>query len=144
MRCEKMMDLAYKVSFLADRNSSFKLGCVAAKGSRPIAFGANIEKSHPRDPKRNYDINPSLNRQKRRYMCAEVNTAIHLISLTGSDDLSAYTFYVIRRKADGSRGIAKPCKFCENFLFHLNVKEVFYTDENGEIKKLILRGRNLR
>ena len=34
-------------------------------------------------------------------------------------------------KKDGSKGLARPCPGCENFMRKLGIKQVYYSTNNG-------------
>lgn len=48
------------------------------------------------------------------------------------------TLYSFRFRKGGTWGMAKPCRKCESYLKENGVKVVYYTDENGTIKKMKL------
>ena len=46
--------------------------------------------------------------------------------------------HVVRFLKDGTPTMAKPCKYCQRYLYNNGVKRVRYTDWNGQWKKLKL------
>lgn len=48
------------------------------------------------------------------------------------------TIYNFRFRKGGTFGISKPCPKCEQYLRDNGVKVVYYTDTDGEIKKMKL------
>ena len=43
---------------------------------------------------------------------------------------------VIRWRKDGSRGMAKPCRYCERFIAEAQIKSVRYTNDEGNWETL--------
>lgn len=46
----------------------------------------------------------------------------------------------VRVMADGSLGMAKPCRACESIMRELGVKTVYYSTASGNIRQMNLRG----
>ena len=60
-----------------------------------------------------------------------------ILSFNGAiRELYKYTLVNIRFMADGTLGMSKPCRICQRLLKNYGIRDVFYTDENGEFKKL--------
>lgn len=48
------------------------------------------------------------------------------------------TVYVVRFLSDGTPTMAKPCRFCQRYLYNNGISRVKYTDWKGMWKKLNL------
>jgi hypothetical protein len=52
--------------------------------------------------------------------------------LAGIADGSQGELYVVREKANGKMGMAKPCAFCQSMLHEKNIRHVYFsTDDDG-------------
>ena len=49
------------------------------------------------------------------------------------------TVHVVRFLKDGTPTMAKPCKYCQRYLYKSGVRTVRYTDWQGQWKKLKLQ-----
>lgn len=47
--------------------------------------------------------------------------------------------YVVRVRKNGQYAMAKPCGMCQGLLSSVGIKRVFYTTDNNEIEKMLLR-----
>lgn len=92
----------------------YRLGCVIAQGKRVIGVGTNnMEKTHPMISKNTY-----------KTIHAEVDAVIGV----PRDQLRGAVAYVYRERADGSLGMAMPCKDCACILASLGVRIAYYSD----------------
>jgi hypothetical protein len=48
------------------------------------------------------------------------------------------TVYVVRFLSDGTQTMAKPCRFCQRYLYNSGIRRVRYTDWKGSWKKMNL------
>lgn len=46
--------------------------------------------------------------------------------------------FVARFKKDGTMSMARPCRYCQNFLRHKGVKKVVYSDWDGSWQEMML------
>ncbi|NJO65070.1 MAG: hypothetical protein HC836_45270 [Richelia sp. RM2_1_2] len=49
----------------------------------------------------------------------------------GLENLSGYDIYIVRKRKNGELANSKPCQSCETMLKSLNVRKVYYSDDNG-------------
>jgi cytidine deaminase len=122
---------AYKVARRADPACTYKIGAVVMDGSLLVGVGANSVKTHTKNPK--------ISRGTlKTQLCAEVSAVLNAMHTVTERDLQKCSIYVVRRRADGTMAMAKPCTFCREFLRRVGIKEAFYTDRNGNIQRLSL------
>lgn len=114
MRENRYFAIARALS-IKGQHPQHRLGCVLVKKGRIIGLGWNLLKTHPRSPHPYNSIHAEFN------------------ALLGADpgDLKGSTAYVYRQHKDGSRAIAKPCKYCERALRDSGVYRVVYTAPEG-------------
>ena len=108
-------------------SSSYHVIAFVKRGDSLIAH-ANGEKSS-RKFKRIYESGPetvSYDGHAEMILCDRVN-------LRAND-----TVHVVRFLKDGTATMAKPCKYCQRYLYNHGVKTVKYTDWKGQWKKLKL------
>ena len=103
-------------------HSRYLVGAAIYKGSRLISIGWAQDKTHPKVH--------SIFRWQHAEMSALVGTK--------KVDLSSATIYVARIIKSGEYRIAKPCEDCERILRAAGLKNVVYTDRNGQIQKMRL------
>lgn len=48
--------------------------------------------------------------------------------------------YVVRIMGDGTLGMSKPCKHCQKALEYVGISRVYYSDKNGQMKRMKLGG----
>lgn len=95
----------------------YKLCAVLVKNHHIISVGIN---------KQGWNTLSERNNTKS-YQCnihAEINA---LIGKRRKIDFSNASIYVVRVRADGSTGIAKPCAMCAKVLMKYKIKKVYYT-----------------
>lgn len=54
-------------------------------------------------------------------------------------EIDGLELHVMRFGKKGNVTMAKPCKFCQNFLKQYNIFTIHYTDYNGNWNKLTLK-----
>lgn len=54
-------------------------------------------------------------------------------------EIEGMELHVMRFGKRGNIAMAKPCKYCQNFLKQHNILTIYYTDENGNWNKLTLK-----
>jgi deoxycytidylate deaminase len=125
----RFISAALRVARTADPNCSFSVGAVITIGNRIIASAACTAKTHPKNPK------PFL-RTNRNQLCAECRSVIRALHTTQVDKLRYCSIYVARRRKDGSRAMAKPCEECMKILKNVGIRDIYYTDNEGNINHL--------
>lgn len=111
MRCEDFLRVAMRTLFKKEVKRTFNVCAIGIRSD-----GAIVVSQNGSDRIRN----PNIHAEAR---------------LVNKLDYGA-TVYVIRCRADGSFGIAKPCPNCEQLLRNARVKQVFYTiDSDGNFEK---------
>lgn len=97
-----------------------------------ISYGINRNKTHPFQKR--YGRNPDA-----IYIHAEIDAIRNAIKQLESHDLSKCSIFIVRMKYDSAhkknliRGLAKPCRGCQSAISAFQVKQVFYTDDEGHI-----------
>lgn len=92
-----------------------KVGAVIIKKNRIIGLGFNRMKTHPRSP---HDY---------KFLHGEVDAILDC----KREDLAGASIYVYREHKNGDLALSKPCKSCMNMLELLEVRDIFYTIEDG-------------
>jgi deoxycytidylate deaminase len=95
------------------------------KRNKILSIGQNSFKTHPIAQKYGHRNN-SLH--------AEISSAIRY----GNDDFSGLSMAVLRISRQHKLALSKPCEHCQKFLLDTNLKNIFYTDEQGNWRKLKL------
>jgi cytidine deaminase len=126
-RPERFIRRAYQVS--TDANCTFLVGAVVATGSRVISTGCCTSKTHPKNPKIKTNT-------LRKHLCAEIVAVIRAINIIPREKIKKCTVYVTRRRRNGSIGMAKPCIYCQTFLKEVGIRNIYYTNNLGEIEYL--------
>lgn len=99
-----------------------------------LAIGVNNKKTHPRNLKNPKATPEGVDVSREKYSCSELNAFIKLKNKSNIK-FSKCTLLNVRLLRDGSFGNAKPCQSCESLIRYLGFKEVYFTNENGEIVK---------
>jgi len=103
----------------------FKVGAVIFKNNRIISYGYNAKrycgKIHPRY--RNY----------RDSLHAEQDA---ILNVKDWSKLSGASILVIRVTRQGNLSMAKPCGMCMSMIEHVGLKEIYYSNHEGEILKM--------
>ena len=102
-------------------NHRFKIGAVVFKGSRILSSGHN-------------EIRSSNIPSKHKLY----NNSVHAeqAALLGTDwnKLKGCSILVMRcSKTKGSLSNAKPCSLCQKLLAHIGIRNIYYSNEIGEI-----------
>ena len=109
-------------------NYRFKIGAVVFKGSRILSSGHN-------------EIRSSNIPSKHKLY----NNSVHAeqAALLGTDwnKLKGCSILVIRcSKTKGNLSNAKPCPLCQKLLAHIGIRNIYYSNEMGEIVHAKLEG----
>lgn len=103
----------------------FKVGAVIFKNNRIISYGYNAKrhcgKIHPKY--RNYW--DSLHAEQDA-----------ILNVKDWNKLSGASILVIRVTRQGNLSMAKPCDMCMSIINHVGLKEVYYSNHEGEILKM--------
>lgn len=125
-RVERLLKVAHKATLSTPDTCKFAVGAVIAMGSRVVSTGFNKQKTHPASPDRSEDGSHRMN------IHAEVD-AICSLSREQKAKLNRCTIYVTRRRVQGNgMGMSKPCPNCMKYLMQHGVKDVWYTNREGE------------
>jgi deoxycytidylate deaminase len=108
----RFLHLAFKYTYKSTHR--MPVAAILARGSIPLAYGINTNKSHPRQKLVN-----NINRCGH----AELLTIVGL----NLEVTSGSTVYVSRRLKSGVSGLSKPCKACEELLRAAGVRRVVYS-----------------
>ncbi len=115
------MDLA-KLEKLAknlaqkSNHHKYKYGCILFHRHKIISTGWNIKRTHPKSP------------HPWKHTHAEFYT---ILGVPANELEGASIFVYMERKNNGSKGIGKPCKFCNRMLEDCGIKEVIYSTNEG-------------
>ena len=103
-----------------------RIGAVVFKGKKIYGSGHNEIRSscYPDKHKKWYD---SLHAEQAALYHLDWNT------------LKGCSMLVVRYGKAGFFGMAKPCPMCEKLLKHVGFKDVYFTNEKGEIERMSLR-----
>ena len=124
---DRGMSVALAASLLSNApRCGLRLGAALYSGSRLLSVGANRWHSHPAS-----DNNDEFCRSLHAEHCA-------LVRRQHYDAPSRMTLYVARRREDGSLGCSKPCGNCMELARFAGVRRVWYYDQNGEAKEIVL------
>lgn len=109
------------------------IGAVLFKGKRILATGHNAVRSNCIDPKfKNFP--ESLHAEQA---C--------LLQLNDWTRLKNCSMLVIKTsKTERKLGMARPCPYCQKFLMSLGIKDIYYSNQDGEIihEQLSFEGTN--
>jgi len=127
-RPDRFIKIAYDAAAGASPGCSFHVGAAVAKGNKLLASGACTTKTHPQNPKLKSNTN-------RNQLCAEFITILRALHFTES--LHRCSIYIARRRRDtGEIAIARPCSFCQEFMSKAGIKDVYYTNRDGQIERM--------
>ena len=128
----KYFNMAKAVSYTSDFKR-IKIGAVLVINKDLIISSPNLKKSHP--------LQKSLNKERfnkedtcNHYMHAEMKVILN----SKCYDLSKAKLFVYRENKNGNKAMCRPCKACMKMIKEANIKEVYYTSENGYCKEEIL------
>jgi len=117
---KKAMDEAKK------SNNRFRMGAIIFDKKNVISVGHNcsfrsIKHFYPNFQKRKYSIH------------AEVDAIIK-----ARTDVKGYSLLVVRLNAKNELTLSKPCEHCMMYIEYVGVKNVFYSNKEGEIERIKL------
>lgn len=105
-----------------------RIGAVVFKGKRIFGFGHNGIRS---------SAIPMKHRHWEESLHAEQAALLNL----DWTKLKGCSMLVLRVNKFGTFGICKPCPMCSKIINHVGIKNVYYSNEQGEI--VLTRARNL-
>lgn len=115
-RIDRGLKYAEKAATLSN-NEKFRVGAAIFRGKRLISMGwNNTWKTHPES--------------KARFKACHAEFAA--IQGNYKYDLIGATIYVVRITNANRRGMAKPCKYCEEVIAAAGIEQVIYTNQKGE------------
>ncbi len=105
------------------RTRNYKLGAVLFdKKGKVISVASNSYRTHPVWAK--YTEFPFLHAES------------HAIIRRGLDNCSSLSLLVVRTLANGNLSMATPCQQCQTLIRDAGIKNVYYSNWNGEIECL--------
>ena len=128
---KRFFNIAKEISKLSTFHRSH-IGCVVVEGRHIIATGCN-------EPTESYiqrKYNKYRNFDADKYPAcvhAEIK-ALHTVMSKRNvdwDNVSIYTY----REANGQRSCSRPCAACEKLIKDLGIKNIYYTDWDGNYCK---------
>jgi tRNA(Arg) A34 adenosine deaminase TadA len=122
----KVADSLLRIAEAQEPVRRFKHTAAVVYKGKIIGIGFNSLKSHPLQMKygRNKD---SI------YLHAEVAAIKNALRRVSVEFLKHTTLISVRKRPDGSVGIAKPCCGCERCIAEFGIKKVYWTDETGRL-----------
>lgn len=123
---KKLLQKKIKQDTEKGMTQQFYLVAIAFKGNKPVGIGFNnTQKTHPAQFRSAKSMNKQVypNGNMAKYPHAEI-LAIDNATKKGEqfDHL-----VVVRLKADGSLGMAKPCSICMNKILKYKIKGITYS-----------------
>jgi tRNA(Arg) A34 adenosine deaminase TadA len=107
-------------------NLNYRLGAVLFdRKGRVVVAKPNSYKTHP------FALKNSL----YPFLHAEV----HCLVSNGLDNCEGCGILVVRLKKNGSLSMAKPCPSCLKALLYSGIKDIYYSDWNGNIQRCPLK-----
>ena len=100
----------------------FHVVAVLVRKKSIVKIKANAQQNHPKF-KRVY---------KDKVESYQLHAEMNVLRFSRPGDI----IYVFRFLKDGTITMAKPCVFCQGFILKYGIKEVYYSDWNGNLKKL--------
>lgn len=112
---------AAAIAIAGSSQHQFRVGAVIAKGKRIISLACNSSKTTP------FIRNKVCNKTLVDRLHAEMSCI-----LKAHRDVRGTKIYIARLKLSaGVLGMAFPCDLCMSMIKEAGIKEVFYTDDNG-------------
>lgn len=123
MKRDKMVDLAVKEA-LNNNYHRFRLAAVLCSRSGSVVVGYNKSKSHPLQYRFTGDTN-------KIYLHAEIDALVRASQM--GINIHYSRIFIARVLKDGSRALAKPCKYCWKALLHFGVAEIGWTEDEDNV-----------
>ena len=117
--------LYYRARDLALNNDhDFHVVAILKRGKSIVKIGTNSNKTNPRFARKYKTGVPEY----------QLHAEMNVVRFAKPGD----TVIVIRFSAKGKLTMARPCRFCQNFLTEAGVTEVYYSDWEGNYQKMQL------
>lgn len=97
-----------------------RIGAVVFKGKKIYGFGHN-------------EIRSSSISMKYKYWKESLHAEQSALLKLDWKKLKGCSIFVCRSSKTGQLGNARPCKMCQKIIDYVGIKDVYYTNENGEI-----------
>lgn len=123
-----MFNLAVEIAL--NLNHRFRtVAIVTDKYNRVVTIGVNsFQKTHPKQ----FYYASKLNQQDRIYLHAE----IHAITRNVKRSLNFHSIYIVRIGQKGEIKLAAPCDLCRKAIEDVRIKEIYFTNNCGEVGRL--------
>lgn len=117
---------------------NFKIGAVVTYNGSVIGIGHNSCKTSPVQEEYNKYRNFEQSPKNNSYIHAEIDA---LAPLRKKDiDWKKVSVYTCRTLKGGKLACARPCPACMAFIKSLGIKNIYFTDEDGDyVKETILK-----
>ena len=124
---KRFFNIAREVSLLSDFKRA-KVGAVVVEKNRVISTGHNSNKTSTVQGK--YNLKRGIDSAYPARVHAEVAALTPLLNRKDVD-WAHTSIYVYREWKDGTISCAKPCEACSALIRALGIRNVFYTDWDG-------------
>lgn len=124
---KRFFNIAREVSFLGDYKKA-RIGAVVVEGNRIISTGHNSNKTSTIQFK--YNAYRGITNSPPK-LHAEIAALAPLINKKNIE-WSKVAIYVYRELRDGTISCARPCQACMKLIKDLGIKNVYYSDWNGD------------
>lgn len=122
----RYFEKARKVAELSDYNK-IHIGCIAIYQGQIIGLGCNCNKTHP------------MQKQYNRYrfssdsLLPKLHAEIHCLNQIKNLNInfSKVKLYIYRIRNDQPYGMARPCPSCMAAIKDMEIKDIYYTTNNG-------------
>ena len=104
----------------------FKIGALIFNKKAVISTGHNYAKKSVKH------LLPIFQKRKNA-VHAEVDSIIK-----AKTDLKGMSMLVIRLNAYGGLALARPCNYCMTYIDHVGIKNIYYSNRNGDIERIKL------
>lgn len=132
-RQKRFFNIAREVSLLSDFKKA-KIGAVVVEGNRVISTGHNADKTSTLQFKYNMYREDEGVKSGLPKVHAEIAALAPLINRKDID-WAHTSIYVYREQKDGQPTCARPCKACMRLINELGIRNIYYSDWNGEYVK---------
>ena len=136
----KILEKIKEIAFAFDRelfpNRSLHLSFIIYKG-RIISIGQNSKKTHPTNLKNKKINREGINISPIKGTCSELSAIKKLKALTNIPTDKCQLINIRINKNNQIR-MSKPCVSCDNLLAYHSFQSVWFSDEKGEFKRLIV------
>ena len=100
----------------------YKVGCVCFKGKRILSTGFNQKRTSKGIPNKYKKYVETLHAEHHAIM-----------KVKDKELLTGASILIIRITHGGRLSMARPCENCMASIIHFNFKNIYYSNENGEI-----------